>query len=173
VTGAASCGAFKDYENSKAENIRTVEARLEQAGFRKVPIESPAQDGAVAALPLHQLNRYDSAKGSVFWYADPTVCKCLYQGDLAAYQSYQGIVEQKRDTAEYMNDTQPSQVAYLGYFGNDFPPPLWYGTTWPVILIGPPVFIRSGGVAGVGQPVGVAGGGIHMRGGGGGGIRRR
>jgi hypothetical protein len=171
VAGATSCSAYKEYQDSQPANIQKVEARLVQAGFHKVPIETPAQNGAVAGLPLHQLNRYDSAKGSVFWYADPTVCKCLYQGDMLAYQSYQGIMEQERDTAEYMNDTQPNQVAYLGFFGDNFPPPLWYGTAWPVVLIGPPIFLAPGGIAGIGHPGG--GGGIHFGGGPGGGIHRR
>src|ERR1700733_15065682 len=97
---AASCSALDDYKASQPPNVARMETRMEQAGFRKISIETPEQNGAVEQLPLHKLNRYDSAKGSVFWYADPTVCKCLYQGDLEAYQRYQGLVEQENDTAD-------------------------------------------------------------------------
>src|SRR5580700_2974956 len=77
---AASCSIYSDHEQSKPANVLKLEARLVQAGFHRVAIETPQQDGAVAELPLHRLNRYDSAQGSVFWYADPTICHCLYQG---------------------------------------------------------------------------------------------
>src|SRR5208283_3006323 len=80
-----SCSLFGDYEASRPANVTKIESRLEQAGFRRVSIETPEQNGAVEQLPLHRLNRYQSASGSVFWYADPTVCSCLYQGDQKAY----------------------------------------------------------------------------------------
>ncbi len=164
IAFAASCSVYKDYQASRPENVTKVETRLEQAGFRKVSIETPEQDGAVAQLPLHRLNRYDSAKGSVFWYADPTVCRCLYQGDQQAYSRYMGILEQENDTAEYMNDTQPEQVAYLGSFGETFPPPTMFGPAWPIIVLPPP----GGPIHSVGGP----GGGIHGIGHGGGGFFR-
>ena len=169
---AASCSALDDYKASQPPNVARMETRMEQAGFRKISIETPEQNGAVEQLPLHKLNRYDSAKGSVFWYADPTVCKCLYQGDLEAYQRYQGLVEQENDTADYMNDTQPQQVAYLSLFGDDFPRPTLFGPIGPVIVFLPPpaaVHPIGGGFGGGGF-----GGGIHGIGGsGGGGIHRR
>jgi len=160
---AASCSVYKDYQASRPANVMKIETRLEQAGFRRVPIETPEQNGAVSQLPLHRLNRYQSAKGSVFWYADPTVCSCLYQGDQNAYERYVGLLQQEQDTAEYMDDNQPEQVAYLSPFGYAFPP--------PVILGGWPVLIPSGGGGGAVQPRG--GGGLHPRGGGPGGVHRR
>jgi hypothetical protein len=174
VAFAASCSVYNDYQASRPENVTKVEARLDQAGFRKVSIETPAQDGAVAQLPLHQLNRYDSAKGSVFWYADPTVCRCLYQGDLQAYMRYTGILQQENDTAEYVNDTQPEQVAYLGSFGETFPRPLIFGPAGPIFVIPPPggAFHHPGGGLGGGiRGIGGGGGGFFHGGGHGGGHR--
>ena len=154
VTIAASCSLFDNYEANQPANVLEFESRLVQAGFRRVPIETPEQNGAVAELPLHRLNRYQSDSGSVFWYADPTICQCLYEGDQKAYERYAGLLEQEHDTAEYMNDERPEQVAYLSPFGYVFPPPL--------ILGGWPVMIQSGG--GV-YPRGGPGGGVHPRGG--------
>ena len=151
-----SCSTYSHYEESKPDKVMETEARLAQAGFKRVSIETPDQNGAVAQLALYQINRYDSAKGSVFWYADPTICQCLYQGDLAAYQRYEGTLEQDKDIADYMNDTQPDQVANLGYFGETFPPPSMFGPVWP------PFFV----VPGPGSPVhsvgGHGGSPIHM-----------
>jgi len=181
IAAASSCSAYKHYQASRPATVMELEGRLEQAGFRRVPIETPDQNGAVAQLALYQLNRYDSAKGSIFWYADPTICKCLYQGDLQAYLRYEGTLEQERDIAAYMNDTEPEQVANLGYFGESFPAPLMFGRAWPIFIVPGPIIAAPG--PGGPHPIGGpghgifpkgGGGGIHMRGGGGhGGIHSR
>ena len=170
---AASCSLYKDYEASEPANVMELEARLVRAGFRRVPIETPEQNGAVAELPMHRLNRYQAATGSVFWYADPTVCKCLYVGDQQAYDTYAGILQQEHDTAEYINDVQPEQIAGLGPFGYAFPPPLLFGG-WPLMIHSGGPFHSAGGSGGGGSGVtskgsGGGGVGIHSRGRGGGG----
>lgn len=172
VLFVASCSLYEDYEASTPAKIMETEARLVKAGFERVPIQTPEQGGAVEQLPLHRLNRYSSVDGSVFWYADPTVCSCLYEGDQAAYDRYAGQLQQEHDTAEYMNQQEPAQLVNLSPFGYAFPPPLIF-RTWPVWV--PP--IRSGGFhssggTGAGSGVKSSGGGggaIHSHGGGGGG----
>jgi hypothetical protein len=163
---AASCSIYSAYEQSKPANVMKLEARLTQAGFHRVSIDTPEQDGAVAELPLHRLNRYDSAQGSVFWYADPTICHCLYQGDEVAYQRYLDLLQQEQETAEYENDVRPEQVAYLSPFGYAFPPPLLLGG-WPLLIPGDGGGFHPRPVIGVHPGGGGGGGGIHMRGGGG------
>jgi len=184
---ASSCSLYRNYKDSRPANVMETEARLARAGFRRVPIETPEQDGAVAQLPMHKLNRYDSAKGSVFWYLDPDVCHCLYEGDESTYQQYVGILEQEQQTAEYVNDVRPEQVAYLSPFGYAFPTPLLLGG-WPILYPGdggyyyrPPPIIGShpgggGGSRSGGGPIhphpGGGGGGGFIHGGGGGRGRR-
>jgi uncharacterized membrane protein YgcG len=172
ITLAGSCSLYKDYQASAPANVLELEARLVQAGFRRVPIETPEQNGAVAELPMHRLNRYQSATGSVFWYADPTVCKCLYVGDQQDYETYAGILQQEHDTAEYINDVQPEQVVYLIPFGYAFPPPVLLGG-WPVMIHSGEPFHSAGGTGsgrgGSGVTSKGSGGAIHSRGHGGGG----
>jgi hypothetical protein len=157
----SSCAMYQDYRDKKPDNIKKVETRLEAAGFKKVPIDTPVEKGAVEQLPLYELNRYDSARGSIYWYVDPTVCHCLYQGDQQSYDQYTSILQQEKETAEYVNDVRPDQVVYLSPFGYAFPPPIFFGG-WPVVVAGPGGFGPGRGF----------GGGIHSRGGGGG-IHRR
>src|SRR5208283_2325668 len=124
---AASCSLYDNHRANEPSTVLETEARLVKAGFRRVPIETPDQNGAVAQLQMHRLNRYQSASGSVFWYADPTVCRCLYEGDQTTYETYAGILQQEHDTAEYINDVEPEQLAYLSPFGYAFPPPVFFG----------------------------------------------
>jgi len=154
---AASCSLYDNHRANEPSTVLETEARLVKAGFRRVPIETPDQNGAVAQLPMHRLNRYQSASGSVFWYADPTVCRCLYEGDQTTYETYAGILQQEHDTAEYINDVEPEQLAYLSPFGYAFPPPVFFGA-WPVFIHNGGPFHSAGGGGGTG---------IHSRGHGG------
>jgi hypothetical protein len=141
---ASSCSLYDGYQAEQPANIMELESRLVTAGFNRVPIETPEQNDAVASLPLHRLNRYQSAAGSVYWYADPTICSCLYEGDQKAYDSYAGLLQQEHDTAEYINDVQPEQVAGLSPFGYAFPSPILFGG-WPVIVHHDGFFHSPGG----------------------------
>ncbi len=155
---AASCSLYDNHEANEPSKVLETEARLVKAGFRRVAIENPDQNGAVAQLPMHRLNRYQSATGNVFWYADPTICHCLYEGDQATYETYAGILQQEHDTAEYVNDIEPEQVAYLSPFAYAFPPPVFFGA-WPMIIHSRGPFYSAGSGGGTG---------IHSRGHGGG-----
>ena len=157
---AGSCSLYENHEANNPANVMEVEARLVKAGFRRIPIDTPQENGAVAQLPMHRLNRYQSARGSVFWFADPTICHCLYEGDQTSYQTYAGLLQQEHDTAEYVNDVQPEQVAGLSPFGYAFPPPLLLGG-WPAMIPG----AGSGPIRSAGGP----GGGVFSHPGHGGG----
>jgi hypothetical protein len=166
---AASCSLYDNYEAGQPSTVLDTEARLVKAGFKRVSIETPDQSGAVAQLPMHRLNRYQSATGSVFWYADPTICQCLYEGDQTTYETYAAILQQEHDTAEYINDVEPEQLAYLSPFGYAFPPPVLFGA-WPVIIHsgGPINSAGGGGTAVTSKGSGGHGIGIHSHGHGGG-----
>ncbi len=134
VAMVSSCSLYHDYEARQPANVMETEALLEQAAFRRVPISTPDQRGAAKDLPLHQLNRYQSAEGSVFWYADPDICGCLYEGDQRAYEQYLALLQQRDDTAKYINEADQDQLAMLTPFGESFPPPLIWGA-WPVFVV--------------------------------------
>ena len=64
------------------------EDRLAAAGFKKRPIKTEAQLADFRNIPAHMI-RPASYKGkSVYVYADPTICGCLYMGSTAAYNTY-------------------------------------------------------------------------------------
>ena len=171
---AASCSMYRDHQ--RAYQAGKTESSLQDAGFRRVPIESPAQDSSARHLPLYQINRYEGASGAVYWYVDPDLCQCLFIGDEAAYQRYAMALEQENETAEYVEQGQSDQLAMLSPFSYAFPPPIIFGA-WPPYYYQPPS--GSGGDGGgggrgggaIGQPhggkVGGWGGGAFGQPGGG------
>ena len=92
------------------------------SGFQYRPADTPARIAALQRLPAHRFVRQER-DGRAFWiYADPTVCKCVYAGNDAAFATYRQSVFQQRladenlMAAQINRDTVMDQYA-LGPWG--------------------------------------------------------
>ena len=62
---------------------------LSQAGFKPTRPTTPAQLASLRSLPPHKLTKKTTPKGKTMWvYADPTICGCLYIGNQTAHDNY-------------------------------------------------------------------------------------
>ena len=61
---------------------------LAAAGFAIRPADTPARQAALRALPANRFVQQVRGDQTVYLYADPLVCNCLYIGDRAAYGRY-------------------------------------------------------------------------------------
>ena len=145
------CALYRDYEASKPETVRKTEARLSDAGFTTIKVDTDEKGGLVEDLPPHEIRSYKAESGAVYWYYDPDICLCVYEGHQSEYDRYQMAQRQESDTAQYAAQSDDEQVASLNALnGGFFPPPIfWIGGIAPVPHFG-------GG-----------GGGFHHLGGGG------
>ena len=154
-----ACSMYQHYEESRPENIRHTEATLSEAGFAVIKIDTADQAGLASNLPPHELRKYDVESGTVYWYYDPDACACVYEGHQDAYDRYEMIVLQEKDTAQYVEESQAREVASLNALnGLMFPPPslFWLGA-------------MGGGLGGGLSGGGHHGGGVGHHGGGHGG----
>jgi hypothetical protein len=79
--GVAAC-------QTPQQKVTNKEDMLSAAGFRVVPVNTPARQAALKQLPPNKLSR-EIRDGRVFYvYPDPMVCGCLYVGDQNAYGTY-------------------------------------------------------------------------------------
>jgi len=86
------------------------EDRLAAAGFKTRPIKTEAQLADFRNMPAHMI-RPASYKGkTIYVYADPTICGCLYVGGPAAYNTYIRGAMARSMQQEYKSDT-----TYSGY----------------------------------------------------------
>jgi hypothetical protein len=69
---------------------------LVAAGFTYRPAATPQTVVALKALPPHRFIPQTRNGQTVWIYADPAICGCLYAGDQAAYQRYKQEVFQKQ-----------------------------------------------------------------------------
>ncbi len=149
----SGCAAYRRYEAAKPETIRKTEAMLSDAGFTTVQLDSDDKVGLVEDLPPHEIRSYAAQSGTVYWYYDPDVCGCVYEGHQSDFDRYEMASQHENDTAQYAAQSDDQQIASLNALnGGFFPPPIfWIGGVAPI-----PHFGGGGG-----------GGGGHHGGGGG------
>src|SRR5258708_12506011 len=69
------------------------EVLLSQAGFRKVPADTPQRAEHLQTVAAHKLIRRKSDGKAYYVYADPNYCKCMYVGSESAYATYKTLVQ--------------------------------------------------------------------------------
>ena len=80
---------------SPQQKIGQQEDMLAAAGFKFVPVNTPARQASFKQLPPNRFAR-ETRDGRTFYvYPDPMVCGCLYVGDQMAYGTYNFNVLQK------------------------------------------------------------------------------
>jgi hypothetical protein len=94
---AAFCGGCAAMQRKKTQET---ESMLSAAGFKMKIADTPEKMAKLKAKPQLKLKPL-SRNGKVYYaYADADGCGCTYIGDQAAYQSYQGLVQQKEIAKE-------------------------------------------------------------------------
>ena len=113
--GVAAC-------QSPQQKITNKEDMLSGAGFKFVPVNTPARQTALKQLPPNKFSR-ELRDGRVFYvYPDPTVCGCLYVGDQNAYAAYRKNMFDKQ-----LADEQQMTAQEMEMYSWDWGP--WGG--WP------------------------------------------
>jgi hypothetical protein len=132
------CSLYRDYEASRPEAVQKTEAMLSDAGFTTIKLDTSDKVGLVENLPPYEIRSYAVQSGKVYWYYDPDVCSCVYEGHQNEFDRYQMAVRQQNDTAQYAAESGDQEVASLNALnGTFFPPPLiWIGGFNPGPFIG-------------------------------------
>jgi hypothetical protein len=102
------CGLWQ--ENVSAEHHDTaeqVEPLLAEAGFLRLIADTAAKRSEMASLePLKLVRSRDPKRGTLYWYADPYLCGCMYAGNEATYERYREI----RQTQQTTNQMKAERV---------------------------------------------------------------
>ena len=103
VIGAGGCSAVRwGFDTTRTylgtaqteaarQPVLETESTLSAAGFRPVPAKSAAELSQVRSLPPLQLSYYIDNGRFRYRFADPEFCRCVFEGDQAAYQNYERL----------------------------------------------------------------------------------
>jgi hypothetical protein len=148
----SGCSLYRSYEASRPETVRKTEAMLADAGFTTIKLDTDDKVGLVEELPPHEIRSYAAQSGTVYWYYDPDICACVYEGHQGDFDRYEMAQRQESDTAQYVAQSDDQQVASLNALNGTFFPP-------PIVWIGGYAFIpHPGGGGGTGPHLGHHGG---------------
>jgi hypothetical protein len=81
------------------------EDRLAAAGFKKRSIKTEAQLSDFREIPPHMIRRSSYKGKTVYVYADPSICGCLYMGGTTAYNTYISGAQARQMRQEYKSET--------------------------------------------------------------------
>ena len=85
ILAILAVGATAAACSSKPESKQDM---LAASGFKVVSLTTPGQAASFKKLPPHKLTRKTYQGKTVWLYADPTMCGCLYMGTQDAYNAY-------------------------------------------------------------------------------------
>ena len=113
VVGAALVAAA--CANTGGEATSQKDDMLLSAGFVSKKADATARMASLKSLPPHQFVARNRNGRTVYLYADPTVCGCVYVGDQNAYDQYRIAARQTAadDQIQYEHRTVPGEEGLL------------------------------------------------------------
>ena len=108
------------------QRVATTEERLSAAGFVSRPADTPQRQAMLQRLPADRFAACHVNGRSVYLYADPLVCGCVYVGSGQAYDTYRQqmvqrhLADQQEITAQLYADPSWGFGGWGGAWGPGF-----------------------------------------------------
>ena len=109
----SGCAAAARYEASRTNEVKRTEATLSEAGFKTVEIDTSEQVGLAKDLQPYEVRSYAAQTGTVYWYYDPDICSCVYEGHQDEFDQYKMLLRQRNDTAQYAAESERDEASSL------------------------------------------------------------
>ena len=90
--------------------VSNTEYLLSQAGFRKIPADTPQRAEHLQTVAAHKLIRRKSDGNAYYVYADPDYCQCMYVGSETAYATYKTLVRQQDEAMALQEERESEHV---------------------------------------------------------------
>jgi len=98
VAALSGCAALERQQTADTEKL------LAAAGFRMLPADSAERERRLASMPPFKIVARRRGTNTVYIYADPQNCRCLYAGGPKAYAEYRRL-EVSEEIVLDMNET--------------------------------------------------------------------
>ena len=85
---------------------------LVAAGFKAKPADSPQRAQNLRAMPPLKILSQSKNGHTVYHYADPYSCNCLYVGDEQAYAKYRTLAQQKQRADERLEAEEDASMEW-------------------------------------------------------------
>ena len=109
LAGTLLLGACQTSGPTRKENM------LSAAGCKMVVADTPDKLASLQKLPPNRFQPKTINGQTMFLYADPVVCRCLYVGSQTAFQTYQGMAFDERISTTNLLAAQMNSDAVWDY----------------------------------------------------------
>jgi hypothetical protein len=82
---------------SHTERARRLEPMLAQAGFRRIPGNTPAREENLSNMTPLRINYIPNNGKRSYWFADPYVCQCLYVGSEGNFEQFKQLKQTNQE----------------------------------------------------------------------------
>ncbi len=117
LVSVIGCAAIQSNKTQKQEQL------LSAAGFVMIPATTTAELENLNTLTPHKVLFSVKDNKPLYWYADPTECRCVYTGDQAAYQRYEQLLTESQIANEVEDAAISDEVTESNMWG-------WMGGPW-------------------------------------------
>ncbi len=90
--------------------VSNTEYLLSEAGFRKIPADTPQRAEHLQTVAAHKLIRRKSDGRAYYVYADPDYCQCMYVGSESAYATYKTLVRQQDEAMALQEEREHENI---------------------------------------------------------------
>ena len=127
----AGCGLMAERQEHHEADV--VGKRLVQAGFRRLPADTPAKQAHLRTMPNLLFTSIARHGRRSYVLADPDRCRCLYVGDEDAYQRYTNLELEHEEASSSRAAKRDDQRAGAADAGPDAIGPFQgdVGPEWP------------------------------------------
>jgi hypothetical protein len=109
------------------QSAMDTERRLSAAGFQMKLADTPEKMARLKTMTERKVVATTMDGKTVFAYADPTTCKCVYVGSEANYQAYQRLSIQQNIANEQRATAEASEANEMNWNAwGAWPRPMWY-----------------------------------------------
>src|SRR5690554_2537210 len=105
----ASCAAIRRDEAQSTESL------LAAAGFKARPADTPEKVAQLKSLPALKMRMRVKDGKTVYTYADPYNCNCLYVGGPSEYAEYQRLALKQQIAEENMAAAEAAEDAAMDW----------------------------------------------------------
>ena len=99
----------------KRKDADQVESTLAAAGFRMKSADTPQRLAKLESLPVRKLVPMQREGETVYVYADPDFCKCLYVGRQENYDRYRRMAIEKQIAQEHVEAAEMNESAAMDW----------------------------------------------------------
>lgn len=112
AAAASLLAACSYFERQDADQV---ESTLAAAGFRMKPADTPEKLARLKAMPVRTIVPQAHDGETVYVYADPDFCQCVYVGREEQYDRYQRLALQRRVAEERVEAAEMNENAAMDW----------------------------------------------------------